>query len=668
MGIRTCFISGLALALIPMISAATPTENQASLRPAIQEHKLENGLRIFTLEDHSAPLVTYEVWFRVGSGEEAERADGADHGITGLSHFFEHMMFRGTEAHPKFFDEVYALGGKLNAWTWLDSTVYWEKVPSRHLGKIIACEADRLENMDMSFLSLEPEREVVKAERLLRTDNSASGSMSELLDATAFRTHSYHWPTVGWMRDLNAITLEEAKAHHTTFYVPNNAMVVVVGDFDTQTLVKEITQAYGHLPARELPESERATEPAQFQERRDFLLKEVEASQFSLGYKVPALSHEDFPILEVIDQVLNGGKSSRLKQELIFGQTPIVSSLSSSLLPIRDPYLYHWSVKMLPGQTSEQAMEAITTAMEKLAQGSVSEEELDTAVNRLQASVIREMLTNQQRADLIGFGLLTADNPYLYFDRLGLYSGIDAEDIQRVAKKYLSSTQRTVITALSPERIQAHAKLWAEAAPSAPIDPLLLEAIILAQEKTDGIKKEMELALEEKAIELLVARSKTAIESAKNTEEADAIRAYMAENEKGNITRSSNLAEERTGHQANQELLATRTSDLETALHKVSSKDRLKSPEKWGLAQLFAGQNTEKASLTLLDSKKKSSSASSLLSLWLETQNRSEEAGVLRSDILGKPAETALDIDARSLAYDSMRHGVLPRSETLGGR
>ncbi|MDP6945199.1 MAG: insulinase family protein, partial [Myxococcota bacterium] len=163
----------------PPAVAAAPVEpvepEPRSLRPEIRHETLDNGLEIYMLEDHAAPLVSFQVWFDVGARNEHEAREGEDHGITGLSHFFEHMMFRGTEKHPKFFDEIYALGGKLNAFTWLDETVYWENIPSQHLERVIAMESNRLEHMALDFLNLEPEREVVKSERLLRTENRPEG-------------------------------------------------------------------------------------------------------------------------------------------------------------------------------------------------------------------------------------------------------------------------------------------------------------------------------------------------------------------------------------------------------------------------------------------------------------------------------------------------------------
>ena len=216
--------------LVALVLLVSGTAYARDLTPDIQEHTLDNGLVIYTLEDHSAPLFTFQLWVKVGSADEWQGRPG----VTGLSHFFEHMMFRGTKKYPQYFGALRRRGGKLNAFTWLDVTVYWEKLAKKHLEFVLDLESDRFKHMKVDFLNLEPEREVVKSERLMRTENSPSGALRERTSANLITKHSYHWPTVGWMRDLNAITLEQAQAYHQRFYVPNNCFLVLVGDFNGQ--------------------------------------------------------------------------------------------------------------------------------------------------------------------------------------------------------------------------------------------------------------------------------------------------------------------------------------------------------------------------------------------------------------------------------------------------
>lgn len=537
----------ISLAVLLLVGQAAATER--SLRPELGVHSLPNGLTIYTLEDHSAPLVTYQVWFKVGSSHERQGAGGR-HGITGLSHFFEHMMFRGTKRFPKFFDDIYSMGGKLNAWTWMDSTVYWEKLPSRYLGRAIEMEADRLANMEMSFLALEPEREVVKSERLLRTENSADGAMAELLDKTSFTTHPYHWPTVGWMSDLNAITLEEASTYYKQHYGPNNAYVIIVGDFDTKEALALVKAAYGGMPRAEVPNHVRPVEPEPDRERRDFIEKPVDNDRMTIGWRIPGLAARDFMVLEIIDQVLTGGKSSRLQKELVYAKDPAVQSLSAALYPVRDPYHYLWQVTMMPGRGNHEAEAAIDRAMARLAGEPVGARELEKAVNRLRAQAINGMLTTQQRADLIGFGVLTGDDPYLFYDRLELYDEVTAADVQRVAAQLLVPKRKVVITAVDPKRQVAVLDAVVKVAPSevAGLDEALRKATELTLKEAEVRLALEQVAQEEAAIKLLGDRAKLARKEAEGrgaTDEVAAIDEYVQKSEKGTVVRGERAKAQR---------------------------------------------------------------------------------------------------------------------------
>jgi len=648
------------------MASAESTEVEApragSLRPDIALTTLENGLRIYTLEDHSAPLVTFEMWFQVGSGDELEGVGDA-HGITGLSHFFEHMMFRGTPDHPQFFEEVYALGGKLNAWTWLDATCYWEKIPSNHLQRVIALEADRVRNMDMSFLSLEPEREVVKAERLLRTDNDPNGAMSELLDATAFRTHSYHWPTVGWMRDLNRITLEEARAYHHAHYAPNNAYLVVVGDFQTEEVVRWVRESFGDLEPRDVPRRSHGEEPVQTEERQDYMLLDVETPIARIGYRVPAFSDPDWPVLEVIDQILNGGKSSRLKQRLVFGPEPIVAGIESSLLPVRDPYLYFWGFRMLPGHALSEALSHLDEEMENIANEPVDPTEVARASARLQASVIRDMLTTQQRADLIGFGLRAADNPLLFFDRLASYGEISAADVQRVARRILGTSRRTRIHAVAPARIAEVLGSWAQSLPDA-TSALLRRANELALREFQFRKTEREIRLESEAIQELSERAELArIEFADDAEKLSALESYLVDNEKGLTVRTAALDAARTTRDEERSALDAERSALS------NSRDSLADGSaESALFRYLVEQNG--AELTTLAADSAGAPVAWIIAaIWADQAGESDLPARWRASARAALAtESSPDPALKALLADTERIAVRSRTETLGGQ
>ena len=201
----------------------------------IEEFYLDNGLRILTWEDHSAPVISYQVWFDVGSINERP-------GITGISHLFEHMMFKGSKKYgpEEHSDIVKAHGGRLNAFTSNDMTVYFENIASDKLELIIALEAERQANLAITPENLASEREVVREERRVSIDNSVFGDMYEQLSANAFLAHPYQWSVLGWMSDIETITLEECREYHRIYYAPNNATVVIVGDFDTKEAIKHV--------------------------------------------------------------------------------------------------------------------------------------------------------------------------------------------------------------------------------------------------------------------------------------------------------------------------------------------------------------------------------------------------------------------------------------------
>ena len=516
-----------------------PPKQARSLRPTLRHETLANGLEVYLLEDHAAPLVSYQVWFKVGSRNERDAGEGEEHGITGLSHFFEHMMFRGTEKHPKFFDEIYAMGGKLNAFTWLDETVYWENMPSQHLKQVIDMEADRLEHMTIDFLNLEPEREVVKSERLMRTENRPEGLAWERLQSRAFTEHPYHWSTIGWMRDLNAITVQEANDYHDVFYAPNNAVIIVCGDHNPEETLGWIRAAYGHLKPKELPSDVFEPEPRQEATRRDRVFKASDPQVVMWGYRSPAPADPDFAVLEVIDRILTDGKSSRLQKTLVYADDPRLSRLYAYLMPIRDPYLYVWGATLQPGMSVRELEEAIDEEVARILSEGVSAEELARAVAKLRSDVVRENLSNQKKGEFIGFSLRATDSPYTFFDRLETYDRITVADVQRVAQEVMRATNRTVVPVVAPARYSALAQAFiAAAGPSLPSQAAgaLTEAVGLALTRQELSRKRETLAVEMRAIESLSSRAELAKKGA-SEETVKAIEAYLTENEKGVVKR-----------------------------------------------------------------------------------------------------------------------------------
>jgi len=474
--------------------------------PEVRVQRLDNGLDLLFVQDADAPVFTLEVWYRVGSADEREAGPDEDHGLTGLSHFFEHLMFRGTERNPDFFDAVYARGGQLNAWTWLDATCYWEKLPREHLRFALEAEADRMAHMALDFLSLEPEREVVKSERLLRTDNDPSGAASEVLHALAYRRHPYRWPTVGWMRDLNCITLEEARDYYRPRYAPSNAFVVLVGDLDFDEALLQVEETFGRIPAGDpLPERDYPAEPPQSGVRRGRAEKPVTSPLFQLAWHGPAGRDEAFVALEVLHYLLVRGKSGRLQRALVYGDDPVATSLSASLFPLRDPYLYVWEVSVRPGRSPREAEARLLQEIERLIAEPPSEREVRRSVNGLSADIVRAGLTTQGKADNLGFSYLVTGDPLEISRRLERYPDVTPEDVRATAQRWLAPERRTVVAATDPAAPAALVAEWAGEEP-APDAALLLEAMAYAGRRTQVAGQAEELDGEALAVDRLEER------------------------------------------------------------------------------------------------------------------------------------------------------------------
>jgi zinc protease len=554
----------------PSESMAEEPTLEPRVRPHLIDTVLENGLRVLLVQERSSPLVVFQAWFDVGSMYEHEMPEGVDHGITGLSHFFEHMMFRGTEKYPRYFDTIYGLGGKLNAFTWLDETVYWENLPSEHLETVIAMEADRLEHMEVDFLSLEPEREVVKSERRLRTDNRAEGLAWEVLQARVFEKHPYHWGTIGWMSDLNAITLEEAQAYHQAHYAPNNATIIIVGDHDPAQTLVWLDQYYGHLSSRPIPPEPATEEPPQTEERRDRIFKASNPQTVMWAYRAPAARDRDFAILEVIDRLLTGGKTGRLKRALMYTQTPRVGQINSFLFPIRQPYMYTWSARLLPQTSIRDLEELIEKELTWIREGDVTPDDLARAVSSLRSDLVRQNLSNRRKAEMMGFSTRATDDPFTFLDRLTVYPSVTVEDVRRVANQVLDPSRRTWVTIVDRKRLLELGELMTTADPSFPhaLGELLTGSMDVMVRRAELDEILLSIELEEEAIERLRERASQAFTHA-NAEKKKAIETYMSEAEGGLAKRLISSASVRAGAGQREDALRVIETRLRRKLKRV---------------------------------------------------------------------------------------------------
>jgi zinc protease len=411
---------------------------EAGLREQVFETVLPNGLKVILLENRKAPLVTFQVWYRVGSRNEAW-------GKTGLSHMLEHMMFKGTEkVGPEEFSRIIQEnGGNDNAFTSYDYTAYFENLSADRVQVVIALEADRMRNLMLREEDFRTERMVVMEERRLRTEDNPQSVLIEQVMSTAFQTQPYHWPIIGWMEDIARFTLEDLKAHYKTYYNPINAFLVVVGDFKKEELLPKIATAFGSHPKGLAPSQEKDKDPPQIGERRIFVKKEAQLSFLLIGYHVPNLREQDSYVLEVIATILSGGKSSRLYQSLVREKRLVLSADADHSLVSRDPSVFTLSADLLPGKEVAEVEKAFDQEIERLQREPVGEKELQKVKNQIEASFIfgQDSIFNQAMLlarHEIALSWKTID------DYLPSIRKVTPEDIQRVAKKYLIPDNRTV--------------------------------------------------------------------------------------------------------------------------------------------------------------------------------------------------------------------------------
>jgi zinc protease len=399
---------------------------------------LGNGLRVLLLEDHRSPVVAFQVWYRVGSRNEAR-------GRTGLAHFLEHMMFKGTPAHgPRQFSRlVERNGGRDNAFTSQDVTAYYVDIAADRLPLVIDLEADRMQHLLLEPGDVASEREVVLEERRMRTDDDPGGFLSEQVTALAFTAHPYGQPVIGWAEDVARITPEAMRAFYGTYYVPNNALVVAVGDFRAMEVLARITQRFGGIPRGPDPPPVLAVEPPQGGARRVVVKRQAELPIVYLAYHVPSGIEGDAAALEVLSTVLSGGRASRLYRGLVSEGQIALDAGGDYTAFMLDPYLFWFWATPLPGQKPETVEAALLAQMERLRADPVQDEELQRAKNQIEADLVFARDSVHRRANqLAHFELLggyALDAPFL--DRI---RAVTAADLSGVVRTYFPSDRKNV--------------------------------------------------------------------------------------------------------------------------------------------------------------------------------------------------------------------------------
>jgi len=435
------------------LAALAPLAGRADAPLRARRTVLPNGLTVIAVEDPSLPTVAYYTLFRVGSRNERP-------GITGLSHLFEHMMFNGSAKFPpKAFDRlIEAGGGYSNAGTGPDDTEYYEEFSTATLDDVLRLEADRMRALRLDRANLEQERAIVKEERRSSSEDSIEGAMSELLWAGAFLAHPYRWPVIGTMADLDAIRLDDARAFFRTYYAPNNAVVVVVGDVRADTLFRCMRSLFGTIPRGPTPPRVVNAETPQRGERRLELRRPAELPAVLMGYKVVSFLHKDDAALDVLSIILSQGESSRLYRALV-AERRVATSVWASNDSRLDGGLFTIWAQAQAGRTSAECETAVGEVLADVISNGVTEREVEKARNALRSRLATAMATNIGRARLLAQAEVYRGSWRRYGEYLAQRERVTPADVQRVARAYLTTLRRTsVILVPTPPPAQEAAR------------------------------------------------------------------------------------------------------------------------------------------------------------------------------------------------------------------
>ncbi len=416
----------------------------------VREEVLGNGLKVLIREAHTAPLASVWCWYRVGSKDEGP-------GVTGVSHWCEHMNFKGTTNIPR--DQVKGIiekfGGAWNGYTWLDQTTYLETASKDALDRMLFIEAERMDACLYDPADCESERTVIISE-LQGGENDPEQLLDTEVTATAFKVHPYHHPTIGWLPDLQSMTRDDLYGHYRKFYVPSNATLVIVGDADTDEVLKKVEKQFGGIAAGLRPPRIRQIEPEQQAERRVVLRKEGTTAYWKAVFHSPAFAHEDFFPLLVADAVLNGAaglniwsmggvsrpqRSARLYRALV--DKGLASVVSGALMPTEHPYLYAINVSVAEGQSLASVEGVVMGEIEKLRAGGITPAELKKVHTQLRARFVYDADSVTDIAHQLGY-FDTISSWQAYETLRERLDAVTPDAVHAAAQKYLIASNRTI--------------------------------------------------------------------------------------------------------------------------------------------------------------------------------------------------------------------------------
>lgn len=431
----TSLKAAAAAAVLCLLWCGTTT---AAIRDNVTETRLSNGMKVILFENRKAPLVTFQVWYRVGARNEQWHK-------TGLSHVLEHMMFKGTPTvtGSEFSRIIQENGGNYNAFTSYDYTAYFATMRADRIGRVIELEADRMRNLVISREDFTTEKKVVMEERRERTEDNPKSFLVEQLHAVAFLQQPYHWPIIGWMEDLQRLTEQDLRGHYERYYNPANAFIVMAGDFQREEILAALEKTFGVIPKGIASGDARFTDPPQGGERRIVVKKEAKLPAVVMGYRVPNIRDGDAYVLEVIEALLSEGKSSRLYHALVQKQRIALAIYAGNPLLSLDPDLFMISAECMPGVTPQRVEAQLDREVARLRTQLVAERELAKAKNQLEASFVFSQDSLLSQAMLTARYEIAGDWR-MWDEYLSHICKVTREDIMRVARKYFTKGNRTV--------------------------------------------------------------------------------------------------------------------------------------------------------------------------------------------------------------------------------
>jgi len=430
-----------------MLFSAMSAEASSDLNISfpVEKYQLSNGLTVLLHQDNSIPMVSYHTWYRVGSRDESP-------GVTGAAHMLEHMMFKGAKKYSnKDFDRILHQNGITNnAFTSWDYTGFYQNLPSHRLELMMDIEVDRMRSLAIAENDLNSELQVVAEERRWRVDNNPIGLLREELFSKVFKGTPYSWPVIGYMRDIQNYRVEKLRFFYDTYYVPNNAVLVIAGDIEISKTKKMIDRHYGTLFSRPIQKTTHPEAPKREKPIRSVLKKDVQNVTFMIAYPSATVHQEDSVALDILASILGGGASSRLYSRLVY-KDQVATSAGAFQLSNEASGLFGVSVSVRPDESAEEAERIVKDELRDLLQKGVSEAEVTKAKNQIMKEFVDSLTTLDGRARSLATNEILFGSYERLFSDLARYQKVTPDDVMQVAKRHLEK-KREVYVGLMPAR------------------------------------------------------------------------------------------------------------------------------------------------------------------------------------------------------------------------